>query len=178
MNEYLRREILTETYEDMKKLIVGVTYKFWLLHGGDFEDLKGQANLLFIKALDRYDPERSALTTWITIRIEKGLLDYIKRDYRFSCISISDELVECCPAFPNFSVMDLIDNLGQDAHVVLSLFLSTPREILSSIRDEKVRTNHVASCIKNRLRNRLRQMGWNRRRIVKAFNEIKVVTSY
>jgi len=187
MNARLRREILTETYQDMRKVISATVRRFWNARGGDLDDLHAQANLIFIKAVDDYDSSRGAkLSTWITIRIKNGLSDYIKDEYKSKHLLIEDLLVDgLSPDFvetkseiENFSVMELLDTLEQDAHIVLWLFLTTPKEVLQEILDSKKRVDGVRSCIRNRLHNRLRQMGWKIRRIREAFDEVKKVTSY
>lgn len=188
MNSILRREILTETYKDMRELISATVRKFWNAYGGDLDDLHAQANLLFIYALDDYDSSKGAkLSTWLTIRIRTGLLDYRKAGYKSKHLLIEDLLADgLSPDFieakskikKNFSVMELLDELGQDAHVVLWLFLTTPKEVMQDILDSKKRVDGVRSCMKNRLYNRLRQMDWTIRRIREAFDEVKNVTSY
>lgn len=187
MNARLRREILTETYKDMQKLISATVRRFWNSYGGDLDDLHAQANLIFINAVDDYDSSRAKMTTWLTIRIRNGLLDYIKGEYKSKHLLIEDLLADgITPDFieskskikKDFSVMELIDNLEQDAHIVLWLFLTTPKEVMQDILDSKKRVDGVRSCMRNRLNNRLRQMGWTIRRIKEAFDEVKNVTSY
>ena len=176
--------MLTETYTDMGGLISEMTYRFWKAHGGDLDDLKAQANLIFIKAVDSHNPQKSKLTTWVAISIKKGLLYYMRRKwYKPTHISIVD-LVNNNFEFEsksneNFSVMELLDEMECDAHIVLQLFLDIPREVLLTIfEDKNFRFDHTGGKIKNRLRNRLRQMGWTIRRIKEAFEEIKGITSY
>ena len=75
--------------------------------------------------------------------------------------------------------MELLDEMEQDARIVLCLFLNTPKEVIETIFNNKnFRLDHTGGKMRNRLRNRLRQMGWTIRRIKEAFEEIKSVTSY
>ena len=81
--------------------------------------------------------------------------------------------------------MELLDELEHDTCIVLWLFLSTPKEVLLSILNNKKRVDGtqscrscMRSCMKNRLSNRLRQMGWTLHRIKEAFDNLKSVTSY
>lgn len=187
MSKTLQKEILTETYEDMRLLIKGIVAGFWKLNGGDFEDLMSQANLIFIEAIDKYDPSEAELSTWLTIKITNELRNYVKdnsdfvrRNYEriyLSHKSINDEnFTEPRPTLnTNFSVVEFLDKLSSDAHVVVWLFLTTPREILDTILNEKIRANRVAACIRNRLKNRLRQMGWSMSRVRLAFDELKII---
>lgn len=185
MKRNLRKEILAETYADMRGLVSSTAYRFWRTHGGDLDDLKAQANLIFIEAVDSHNPQKSKLTTWVAISIRNGLLSYMRSTwYKPTHVSIDDKiedgLIESkLKPNENFSVMELLDEMEQDARIVLCLFLNTPKEVIESIfKDKKFRADHTSGKVRNRLRNRLRQMGWNIRRIKEAFEEIKSVTSY
>jgi len=181
MKSELRKNVLEETYEDVQKLIFGVVWKFWSLYGGCIDDLIGQANLIFIDAFDRYDSSKGVkITTWIAYKINKGLFDYMRKGNGYEPhTQIDGEFVEMFAApNKNFSVMELLDKMGQDAHIVLQLFLETPRETIVGIRNDYDRIDHVQAAIRKRLRNRLRQMGWTARRIKEAFDQIKNATSY
>lgn len=181
MNSRLRKDILTETYKDMQKLIAKAAWNFWNVYGGDIDDLMAQANLIFIEAFDDYDPSRSSkLTTWLTHKIRWGLLDYMRcRNIYEPHIPIDDEFVETYSASNDgFSVMELLDEMEQDAHIVLQLFLEIPKEVMLDVLDSKQRVDHVRACMRNRLKNRLRQMGWTVKRIKTTFEEIKEATSY
>jgi len=185
MNSRLRKDILTETYTDMRGLVSEMAWRFWKAHGGDLDDLKAQANLIFIHAVDNYDSSRAALTNWIAYRIKKDLHRYLHNGYvpehRSIGIEHDDEVnfeFES-KSKENFSVMELLDEMEQDTRIVLCLFLNTPKEVILSIFDDKkCRLDHTGGKMRNRLRNRLRQMGWTIRRIKEAFEEIKSVTSY
>jgi len=183
MNSKLHKEILTETYEDMRGLVSETAYRFWKTYGGDLDDLKAQANLIFIHAVDDYDSSRSQLTTWLVFRINKRLLDYMRRGYVPTHSSIGDghddDFQFELKSNKNFSVMELLDEMEQDACIVLCLFLNTPKEVVETIFNNKnFRLDHTGGKMRNRLRSRLRQLGWTMKRIRKAFEEIKGITSY
>lgn len=181
MKSTFRRDILTETYRDMQMLVAGAAWDFWRTYGGDIDDLMAQANLIFVDAFDTYDPGRSKLTTWLTFKIRKGLLRYMINENRQELrrVQIDDVFIETHPASnKDFSVMEMLDEMEQDAHIVLQLFLETPRDIMVSILNGNRRTDHAQAHMRRRLKNRLRQMGWTMRRIKEAFEEIREATSY
>lgn len=181
MKPELRREILAETYEDVKLLIFGAVWKFCGGYGGNVDDLISQANLIFIDAFDSYDPSKGAkFTTWLTWKIKKGLLDYMRKERVYvTDIHISNEFIEEYPALDrSFSVMELLDEMGQDAYIVLQLFFETPRDVMANIVNNYNRADHAQTAMRNRLQNRLRQMGWTMRRTKKAFEQLKEITSY
>jgi len=176
MNATLRREILTETYEDMQKLICEAAWKFWRAYGGDIDDLIGQANLIFIKAVDSHDASQSKLTTWICFCIKNGLLDYMREQYRPAHIEINESMNS---RHEQFSVIELLDEMERDAITILQLFLDTPQEILlDALSGGEKGLASVRQCMKRRMRNRLRQMGWTIERITESFNEIRNIISY
>ena len=181
MKGNLRKDTLTETYIDIEGYILAATWKFWNLYGGDIEDLKGQASLIFIRAFDNYNPDKGAkLESWVTFKILKGLIDYMKKGNGYKPhIQIDDVFVGTYPASnENFSVMELLDEMKQDAHIVLRLFFEIPNDIMVNILNKKKRTDHTQAAVRNHLQNRLRQLGWSMKRIRKTFEEIKEVTGY
>ena len=187
----LRKEILTATYEDMQNLIFETAWKHWRRHGGDIEDLVGQANLSFIRAVDSHDESKSELTTWIVVCINQDLRNYMVREYRQTHISIIDEKIkrshlsvsdegehlDIQDSYNTISVMELLDEMEKDAHTILQLFLETPKEVIMNVLEEGKHMNHLQGYMRRRLRNRLRQMGWTINRIKKSFNEIKAAIS-
>lgn len=184
MNSRLRKDILTETYKDMRGLVSETAYRFWRIHGGDLDDLKAQANLIFIHAVDDYDSSKGAkISTWIAYRIKKRLLDYMRSGYVpiHSSIGLEDDddFNFESKSNENLSIIELLDEMEHDAHIILYLFLNTPKEVIESVfNDKNFRLDHAGGKMRNRLRNRLRQMGWTIRRIKKAFAEVKSKTSY
>lgn len=177
MNKKARKAVLTEAFANSRNLIASIAWHFWQANGGDLDDLIAQANLLFIDAVDSYDPTKNAkLSTWIFITVRNGLLEYVRNRnvYKTTYTAIDDEFVDTYPASSNdISVMEFIDDMTQDAHIVLSLFLETPREILVNIRNDNKRIDHARFTMRNRLWNRLRQNGWSKHRTTNAFKEIK-----
>lgn len=187
MKETLRKEILAETYQDMQKLIYANAWDFWRIHGGDIDDLISQSMLIFIEACDTHNSDRAQLSTWISFKIKKGLLSYLRKrnklhvqiDVRFFDM-FSFEKNNKAYRVDNryFSVTELIDEMGQDAHLILQLFFEIPKDVMVQIRNSHSNVCHVQAALRNRLYNRLRQLGWTKKRIKKAFDEIKNATIY
>lgn len=179
MEATLRKEILTETYEDMRILIFDIVREFQRRYDGDIDDLMAQANLLYIYAYDKYDETKAKLSTWLTCRINYGLLTYIKAEYKQTHLSINNEHTKIESETPNqFSIMELLDEMEQDALTILQLFLETPKDIIQNIIDEGKQMNHIQGYMRKRIRNRMRQMGWTIRRITESFEEIKNALQY
>lgn len=172
----LQKDILTETYEDIKSLIFDTVWRFIGKYGGNIDDLMAEANLIFIECVDEYDETKAKFPTWLTNSINYGLLDYIKKEYKQTHISIDREDTKIEPESPSqFSMIELLDEMQQDGLIILKLFLETPTEVIQNVLDEGKRLNHIQGFMRTRLRNRLRQMGWTLQRITESFEEIKTV---
>lgn len=180
MKETLRKEILAETYQDMQGLIFYNALNFWKIHGGDLDDLIAESMLIFIKAFDSFNPGKAKLSTWISFKIQKGLISYVrKRKNNKSFLQIDDKFLDVFPVDNKyFSVTELIDEIGQDGHIILRLFFEIPKDVMIQIRNSHSNVYRVQAALRNRLYNRLRQLGWTKRRIKKAFDGIKNATSY
>jgi len=181
MGNVLRKEILSETYEDMKKLIFKVSWEIKASHGGEINDLIGQANLLFIYALDEYDETESGLSTWLRRYIRAGLKNYIRSEQRHKSrhVQISIDSIDVnLQVFDSFSLMELLDEMGEDALTIVQLLFETPNDILLTALKSGKRMNHMKSYMRRRLRNRLRQWGWTACRITKTFGEMRKVISH
>ena len=180
-NTALRKDTLKETYKDMEKLILKVTWRFQTRYGGEIDDLIGQANLLFIYAFDEYDEtKKTKLSTWLWHYINIGLWNYVKTEnHKNNHISIDDEEVNINPqTSDSFSVIELLDELERDTLLIIRLFLETPNELIASVLDDGKQMNHIQGFMRRRLRNRLKQMGWTLRRISEAFEKIKEAVQY
>ncbi len=181
MEATLRKDILEETYKDMEKLILKVTWKFQTRYGGEIDDLIGQANLLFILAFDEYDEsKKTQLSTWLWHYINRGLWNYIKTEnHKNNHISIDDEDKNINPqTSDSFSILELLDELEQDTLLIIRLFLETPNELIASILNEGKQMNHIQGFMRRRLRNRLKQLGWTLKRVTEAFDKIKEAIQY
>jgi DNA-directed RNA polymerase specialized sigma subunit len=174
----LRKDVLTETYEDMKNLIFDTTWKVQRTFGGDIDDLMGQANLLFIQAFDSYDETKAKLTTWIASYITTGLRLYLTKERKQKYIIVDFREIEIAQAPNTFCITELIDEMEQDVHIIVQLFLETPKDVIISFLDEDNHMRHLQGHLKRRIKNRLRQMQWNVKRIKKAFEEIKTIINY
>lgn len=181
MKTELRRDILAETYEDVKQLIFRTVWDFYEIHGGCVDDLISQANLIFIFSFDDYDSSKGTkFTTWLVFKIKRGLIDYLRKKGTHEVhLLVDDKYPETyLIADESFSAMEFFDELGQDASVVMRLFLEIPRDVMVSIFNRYVCAYHARAAVRNRLQNRLRQMGWTMCRIKEAFKQLKETTSY
>lgn len=70
-------KIETDLYLSMQKILCHITNDICKLVGLDFEEMKLQADLLFVKALRRFDDEREIkFTSFCYSVVRNGLIDY------------------------------------------------------------------------------------------------------
>lgn len=169
----LRKDALTETYEDVKNLIYKTAWKFQASHGGDIKEYIAEANKEFVRAYDAFDSSKEIeFTTLLTTFIKNGLRNFLYQEWRQSHPSLKRIVKHKPPqqfAEETFSIMELLDEIEEDAQIILQLFLDTPKEVFVNIVNEN---QNMRIQIKKRLRNRLRQMGWTIRHITESFDEI------
>jgi len=164
----LEREAMTETYEDVKDLIFDSAWSFQRSHGGDIEELIAESNKIFVLTYHSYNEDFSKFTYWLVFNIKHGLKEFTKHEWRQSHPSLNRIVKHDpykCEYAETFSVIELLDEIGKDAETILQLFTETPKEVFTSTLRERI-------YIKNRIKNRLRQMGWTIRRIKKTLEEI------
>ena len=172
MNTQLRQDILTETYKDMKGLLIHIAKAVYASYGGDLDDLISQASLIFLEVLGDYDVKRAGMSTFLTITVSRRLFYYARKNLQPSYLSIDDVVQKSVfKKEPNISVMDFLDEFSSDALVVLSVFFETPKEIFAHLSEGPNLQYHM----RNRIKNKLRQMQWTTRRIKKTFREIAFV---
>lgn len=161
---------MATAYEDVKRLITQIANAFRQRHGGDWEEMLAESNLLFVEACKCHDPEKSKLSTWVRNRVWYGLLDRHKREANLR------RNLEREPERRGFAGLDigrLLREVSQDARVVLDLVVTPPPllEIYCEDRDFYKR----AWAFRKVLTERLGRLGWCALRIAETFNEIREV---
>ena len=175
----LRKDILNETYRDVENLIYSIVWKFQKRHGGDFEELNAEANLLFIKANDSFNKSKANFSTWLNFTIWYGLLDfqnmlretnkYAYKEYiEESNLPISKEMISTNP------LIDLLDEMNDDCKIMTNLILEDIIEFPDTITKAKSTRNFRAS-LKRHLKDKLH---WTGRRIKESFIEMERIVQY
>ncbi len=166
----LQKDAVTETYKDMQNLINQATWQFCDRYGGDFEELRAEANLTFVQTCKTHKENKGAFSTWLRWCIWKELLNHAVALYKQTHNTISDsEKIETRKSKTNqsFSPLELLDGLREDTKTVICLIWNPPKEL------KNVKTNGEHPChMKVVLRNYLFDLGWTGRRIKESFEEI------
>lgn len=176
MEAVLRTKALNKTYYDVEKLIKYVVHQFIRQYGGDFEELNAEANLLYIQAFDKYDESKGKFASWVRFYISKNLLETLRRDLmrnrRVPRVALNFDLVPT--NHHEFDYRDLMEEMSEDASIVLRLAVDTPAELCRQFDNKGGKPRNIRSCI----RAFLVKAGWASARVTEAFEEIKnVLTS-
>ena len=177
--EYPIPETIEDGFVNVEKLIYYQTHKFAKKYGEDFNELVGVAYEIFCKAHYQYVtghtitgmPVHRPYENQISLSIWYGLLDSIKgklrRNKKTKMIPLGDHDVPC--SSPDFDATDFVACLNQDAQTVASLVLHPPEIVEQAISTKGGCPRNYRSTV----RNYLLRMGWTRKRINDAFDEVR-----
>jgi hypothetical protein len=181
MNNTLQEDALTVTYYDLEDMINKIVWRFYKIYGGEFDDWKSEAHLIFMKAYNSHNNSQSNFITWLYIRLYAGLKDYYKNFISKSlpsaiCRDGFDILsVQSSVMHPFFTMIDLMDELKYDAKTLVELIIDMPEDLRQEdlkICESKYYRGNYAKHMKIWLKNYLRKVGWTHRRITETFIEI------
>ncbi len=163
---------MTETYEDVAKLLRHTAQRFSKSYGLDHEESFSQANLLFMSAYDSYDPRMSAFTTWLVNVVWNGLKNHYRKNtaedqgrYRYRRNTARSRTT-------TFDVEKLEREVSEDASFVIILVIDPPIDIRLATKTTKfgkIRTDSLTKAIMEYLRD----IGWSSDRIQNSFTEIQ-----
>ena len=175
---------LDKKYEKVHKLIMWTVHKFIDSHGGDFDELMGESNLYFMRAVERHDPERGSFGTYVRYTIYKNLLEKHRNDARHNRIAPTMSIYEMeggneettteiplpAPA-SKFRLFEFMDELSEDAKLITKLVVDTPTGLTNIMVRNGGRPHNRRAVI----RDYLTGLGWHPKRITESFSEITAV---
>lgn len=175
MNTALRKEILSEVYQDLQEAITYTVLGFVRRYGGDFEELRADANLLFVQAYDKHDESKGSLVTWVKFYVFKNLLEKLRsRLYRQAAHGRSNKDVLTLPAPAEFGLMEFLDGLPLEVAAVVKMTLDPPPDVLLSVEQLGGFKPHR---VRNAIREFLKDLGWASSQITDLFQNIREVLS-
>jgi len=176
MGTSLRQNAITETYNDMQSLISNVVWKFYKKYGGDFEEWKAEANLIFIKAYNTHKKNKGQFSTWLYFCVWKRLLDYSREIHKQVPINYgecrNEDTIKNLEDRKNhsFSSLEFLDGVGEDAKTLIYLIWNFPHDL-------PISKGNNPCHMKVALRNYLRDAGWTGKRIKETFKEITEIVN-
>lgn len=159
-------DILTTQYESVKKLIQKAVTTFHNRHGGDREEMLAEATTNWCKWMQRFDPERSKLTTWSYKIAWWGLCEHKRQLAESPLISDRPDGFDVSDHRDNGFLERLKAEVSADARLIIRLSLRV-----------KMNGDNLSpqnSCRARRIvRRKLERAGWSSLRIDAGFNEIR-----
>jgi len=112
-------------------LINKIAWSFFNTTGHDFNDLKSEATLAYLKALQTYNPEKSAISTWVWIRMRNALIDYLAKEKRNTHGELPENLYD--DSFKNqIEFQSIIDfSTGLDAQHLFKIIVRRPQHFIT-----------------------------------------------
>lgn len=169
------QNILDETYHDVKSLLDSIVKQHRVRYGGHYDDLRADANSLFVEAYDNYDPEQGDFFHWIKYFVWIKLLYarriQLKRSKKY-CTCDLDTVPTNDPAY--FDLEDFIGGLSQDAGKVVKLAVNPPQRIQGEIAQGGTqKQGGRPKTMGMAIRRYLMDLGWAAKRITASYNEIR-----
>lgn len=163
---------LTETFIDVEKLLMQIVHKYAAKYRVPLEDVRSEAYAIFAHTYATFNPDAGCqLSSYLYRKLNWGLLTYMKRrfDRYLPTCEINEEL--CGIQNSSRFVVELKADLSEDANAVLDLLLHVPDDFSDLLRWNKPRDKDQ---LLQTVREHLRDMEWDWKRIIAAFAEIQI----
>jgi len=180
MESALRKDALTETFNDVENLTYEIIWRFTEKYKKDFngnfeelfEELKAEANLQFILAFDSYQETKAYFTTWLYFFVWKRLLDYRNKDKKHTKTSLEDiDTNQLLTKKKNHShTIGLFEEVSLDSKIIIQLVFSPPEGLPDEDLVKGFSKRRTRAHIKNYL---FTKLNWKTKRIKEAFEEIR-----
>lgn len=171
MESLFEERALQETYEEMELLIYDIVHKFQRRYGGDFEELKSEGHVIFMKACNTYDPAKGQFSTWLVFLLKNGMIDNLKKRIKNSQHVIygnTDEHKQGGTGQDHFLV-NLKDRLQEESKDILKLILDMPKDLEAMVLERGGKPRNLRSS----LRDYLVSCGWTIKQVNASFLDIK-----
>lgn len=158
-----------ETYIEVEKLIYHTVNKFVARFGGDTEEYVAEANLVYMRVYEAYDPAKGAFSTLLVTSINNRLMDMSQSAYRKSKVhsSIDEHEIQPVDRHHDFRIGEFLEDLTADARMVVDLVLHD-----SPVSDAAAGKGGEIRNWQSSIREYLRGLGWSARKIGSVFSEV------
>jgi hypothetical protein len=160
-NPKVRRHAQTVTFQETERLIHSTIHRFRRGHGGDYDELTGEAYLRFCEAYHRHDPGRGTFESYLAFYVYKQLLENARTiaRHRAKLKQLPTKSLEPLSIPSRFNLQRFLAEISPDARHLVELVLNSTKS-----------TN--AGKIKQAILS-LRGEGWSQSRIKAVFNEVQ-----
>lgn len=151
-------------YADYEKMIKKVAWKF-AKNAQHTEELIAEGNLEYVKALIKFDPNKSCFSTYLYNRLNNHFINLAKK-WQVPVVEINDFIpANSLNVEKTISFKQSLENLSETAKEIINLVLDTPDDLYRIVREE-LKLN------KEMIRRYLREKGWKFTQINAGMAEI------
>lgn len=116
-------------FSRVEKLIYNLVWKFHRRTGMDFEELKSEAYMVYMKCCASFEKEKGAkFSSWVGYKINRHLLHYQRqklKDRLTFVDEVRDDLLKPSTALKH-SLLDQLSGLSREAQQLVQLLIETP----------------------------------------------------
>ena len=146
-------------------LLRKIAWSFHKTTGVEWDDLFSEAIQSYYKAMEKYDPKKGAVSTFITVYTTYHMLNYLKEVEKEKAISIDDTDLIYQPAN---NPSPFWEELTKDANEIAKVVLATsPKFVCLDLSQAEERITNIMS-----------NQGWSIKRIETALYDLKLACDY
>lgn len=176
---------ITETYRDVAKMIYKTSWRMSMLYHVPFEDVLGQAHILFMQTYLEFDPyvAECRFSTWLQNVLYWRLTDWCKYEYRERRHADITEAASIPVVHRHCWLHDLMASVGDEAKVVIQAVISSPKELKRMMARHHIDEGEAmpaegVKAIREVLQRYLHRLGWMPEEVRKGFREIRNVLAH
>ena len=172
----LAQDIMAESFTDMNEALDKLVWKFRMRYGGEVDELRAEANLQFIYAHNKYNPESGlSYAGWVCFRVWKCLLERVRRSARQRArskdVGMENEydVPTRCDDIRN---VILFDQFSENAKAIVDLLLDTPDDLQTLITKRGGSMANARTGVRTYVQ---KTLAWSKERAIETIKEIEVV---
>lgn len=163
---------MDQVYAQHEKLLWSIVHRFRQSHGGDLDDLMGEARLCFVRTYSKWDPSIGKLSTYLYRCVWGSLMDWHRKEMTETHPqTIPESLRDHKPPLSDF----LLD-VGSDLGDLIHMLMDPPDDLIDLF--QSVTPNPSTSRFRRCLCSYMAQkFGWHKVRMKKALLALKDIAS-
>jgi hypothetical protein len=170
----LALDAVTETYHDVEGLLDQIAWRFIRRYGGEYNEIRSEANIHFLAAYSRFDSSEGEFKSWVNRRVFLCLLETLrKKIMRNNRLPRTDADPDSLVVnTSSFIALDFLDELSEDARTIVSLVLEGSMDV-NLATYERGGDNPKPHHIRWAIWEVCKDFGWTFNRMKESFQEIR-----
>lgn len=165
---------ISDTYEETKMLIFQVSHRMSTRYFLPFEEVLGQAHLIFVKSFYSYDTTfGTKFTSWLQSKLQWGLTTWLQEEYRSRIhTEIKEEDFGIC-SVDQFYLRDMLSGMSGEARMIVKLVCDSPMELVAIMELTRVEgRRQIRRTLREYIQDRFQ---WAAKEVNIGFAEIRSV---